>query len=65
MYSTGSNKDADCMKHYVTKQSYNLLSMSRATRSGKSFTFTESCCQLLDEKQRIVATGSKVRNMYH
>ena len=28
---------------YVPKLSYNLLSVSKATRSGKSFTFTESC----------------------
>ena len=32
---------------YVTKLSYNLLSVSRATRSSKSFIFTESCCRLL------------------
>ena len=50
---------------YVPKLSHNLPSVSRATRSGKSFTFTESCCQLLDEKQRIVATGSKVGNKYY
>ena len=49
---------------YVPKLSYNLLSVSKATRSGKSFTFTESCCNLLDEKRNVVATGSKVGNMY-
>ena len=48
---------------YVPKLSYNLLSVSKATRSGKSFTFTESCCHLLDEKRNGVATGSKVGNM--
>ena len=35
---------------YVPKLSYNLLSVSKATKLGKSFTFTESCCHLLDEK---------------
>ena len=50
---------------YVPKLSYNLLSVSKATRSGKSFTFTESCCHLLDEKRNVVATGSKVGNMYY
>ena len=50
---------------YVPKLSYNLLSVSKATRSGKSFTFTETCCHLLDEKQNVVATGSKVGNMYY
>ena len=50
---------------YVPKLSYNLLSVSKATRSGKLFTFTESCCHLLDEKRNIVATGSKVGNMYY
>ena len=39
--------------------------MSKATRSGKSFTFTESCCHLLEEKRNVVATGSKVGNMYY
>ena len=33
---------------YVLKLSYYLLSVSKATRSGKSFTFTESCCHFLD-----------------
>ena len=39
--------------------------VSKATRSGKSFTFTESCCHLLDEKRNVVATGSKIGNMYY
>ena len=39
--------------------------MSKATRSGKLFTFTESCCHFLDEKRNVVATGSKVGNMYY
>ena len=50
---------------YVPKLSYNLLSVSKATTSGKSFTFTESCCHLLDEKRNVVVTGSKVGNMYY
>ena len=50
---------------YVPKLSYNLLGVSKATRSGKSFTFTESCCHLLDEKRNVVATGSEVGNMYY
>ena len=50
---------------FVSKLSYNLLSVSKATRSGKSFTFTESCCHLLDEKRNVVATGSKVGNVYY
>ena len=50
---------------YVPKLSYNLLSVSKATRSGKSFIFTESRCHLLDEKRNVVATGSKVGNMYY
>ena len=50
---------------YVPKLSYNLLSVSKTTRSGKSFTFTESCCHLQDEKRNVVATGSKVGNMYY
>ena len=50
---------------YVSKLSYNLFSVSKAARSGKSFTFTESCCHLLDEKRNVAATGSKVGNMYY
>ena len=48
---------------YIPKLSYNLLSVSKATRSGKSFTFTESCCHLLGEKRNVVATSSKVGNV--
>ena len=50
---------------YVPKLSYYLLSVSKATRLRKSFTFTESCCHLLDEKRNVVATGSKVGNIYY
>ena len=50
---------------YVPKLTYNLLSVSKATRSGKSFTFTESCCHLLHGKRNVEATGSKVGNMYY
>ena len=52
--SVSNRKQQRCRLYetlYVPKQSYNLLSVSRATSSGKSFTFTESCCQLLDKKQ--------------
>ena len=48
---------------YVPKLSYYLISVSKAFRSGKSFTFTESCCHLLDEKRNVVATSSKVGNV--
>ena len=60
---TNNNKDVATL--YVPKLSYSLLSVSKATRSGKSFTFTESCCHHLDEKRNVVATGSKVGNMYY
>ena len=50
---------------YVPKLSDYLVSVSKATRSGKLFTLTESCCHLLDEKRNVVATGSKVGNMYY
>lgn len=50
---------------YVPKLSYNLLSVSRATKSGKTCIFTESSCQLLDDKQKVVATGSKIGNIYY
>ena len=62
---TGNNRHRLYETLYVPKLSYDLLSVSRATRSGKSFTFTESSWQLLDEKKRIVITGSKVGNKYY
>ena len=53
------------MRHYnVPKLSYNLLRVSKATKSGKSCVFTNSGCQNIDDK-RIVATGTKAGNIHH
>ena len=59
-------KQQRCRLHetlYVPRLSHNLLSVFRTTWSGKSFTLADSCCQLLDRKQRIAASGSKVGNV--
>ncbi|GAB1600790.1 hypothetical protein Ahia01_000357100 [Argonauta hians] len=50
---------------YVPKLSYNLLSVSKATKSGKTCIFSDSNCQILDNKQKVVATGSKIGNLYY
>ena len=49
---------------YVPKLSNNPLNVSKATKSGKSCVFTDSGCQIIDDK-RIVTTSTKVGNIYH
>ncbi len=39
---------------YVPQLSYNLLSMSKATQSGKEVKFTENDCYITDMNQKIM-----------
>ena len=50
---------------YVPQLSYNLLSVAKATKTGKTFKFALSSCCILDEKERVVATATKSGNLDH
>eukprot|EP00795_Rhopilema_esculentum_P003204 gene3204-1519_t len=44
---------------YFPELAYNLLSVSKVTNTGKTLKFVSSGCEILDEKQNIVATATK------
>ena len=49
---------------YVPDLSYNLLSVSRATKAGKTVDFSEAGCEIVDGSQRLIATGSREGSLY-
>ena len=50
---------------YVPKLSYNLLSVPKATKSGKTAKFNESGCRISDAKGKLIATGTRVGSLYY
>ena len=50
---------------YVPILSYNLLSVSKATKSGKTVKFVEDGCHILHENQKPIATAIRVGKMYY
>ena len=50
---------------FMPQLSYILLSVSKATKSGKTFEFSQSGCRILDSDNRTVATAKKSGNLYH
>ena len=50
---------------YVPKLSYNLLSVSRATQSGKTTEFNETSCRIVDEGNMLIAVATKVGSLYY
>ena len=50
---------------YVPKFSCNLISVSQVTGSGKTVKFTDAGSQILDENQKLIATGSRVGSLYY
>ena len=50
---------------YVPHMSYNLLNVSRATKSGKTLEFGQSSCRVLDSNNKTIATATKSGNLYH
>ena len=50
---------------YVPQLTYNLLSISTVTRLGKRVEFYRSYCNIIDNKERIIATGTKRGNLYY
>ena len=58
----------DCRLHdvlYVPGLSYNLLSVSKITKTGKRVNFRDTRCLVEDEKGRVIATASKEGNLYY
>ena len=63
-----SDKTQRCQLYdvlYVPQLFYNLLSVAKATKTGKVFEFAQSSCSILDEKEIVVATTTKSGNLYH
>jgi hypothetical protein len=50
---------------YVPSVSYNLVSVSKATESGKTVKFNKDGCHILDESQKLIATAKRVGNLYY
>ncbi len=50
---------------YVPQQSYNLLSVPKATQSGKKVKFTENDCYITDMNQKLIATATKEGSLYY
>ena len=50
---------------YVPRLSYNLLSVSMATQSGKIVKFKEDECSLMEENGKQIAVAKKVDSLYY
>ena len=50
---------------YVPQMFYNLLSVSKATKLGKTFESVQMSCNILDKRKRAVTTATKSGNFYH
>ena len=50
---------------FVPHLSYNLLSVSRATKYGKFFEFGQSSWRVFDSSNKTIATATKSGNLYH
>eukprot|EP00795_Rhopilema_esculentum_P015689 gene15689-6980_t len=50
---------------YVPELAYNPLSVSKVTNTGKMLKFVSSGCEILDEKQNIVATATKIGSLFY
>ena len=44
---------------YVPELAYNLLSISKFAKCGKRVNFYKSHCEIIDNNERVVATGTK------
>ena len=50
---------------FVPKLSYSLLSVSKASEVGKTTKFNKSGCQILNKEKKIVASATRVGNLYY
>ena len=44
---------------------YNLLSVSKVTESGKVVKFSDASSKILDKKQKLIATATRVEYLYY
>ena len=66
--TTTGDKIKKCKLHdvlYVPNLSYNLLSVSKATKSGKKVEFSEAGCEIMDENRMLIATATNIRSLYY
>ena len=50
---------------YVSNLSYNLLSVSKATKSGKTVEFSKAGREIMDENRKLIATATRVDSLYY
>ena len=50
---------------YVPKLSYNLLSVTKTSESGKIIKFDDTSCQILNKRDRLIAVATKMGNLYY
>jgi len=50
---------------HCTYVPYNLLSVSKVTESGKAVKFNDVSSEILDEKQKLIATATRVGCLYY
>ena len=65
--TTTGGKVEECKLHevlYVPNLSHNLLSVSKATKSGKTVEFSEAGCEM-DEDRKLIATATRVGSLYY
>ena len=49
---------------YVPKLTYNLISVTRASKTSKTVRFTKHACYELDKNHKVVAKATKVGSLY-
>ena len=62
-----NGESKSCTLHdvlYVPKLAYNLISVTKASQTGKVVKFTKSACYILDRNHKIVAKAAKVGSLY-
>ena len=50
---------------YIPELAYNLLSISKVAKRGKRVDFYKSHCEIIDNNERVVATGTKRGGLYY
>jgi hypothetical protein len=50
---------------YVPKFAFNLLTVPKATKYGKTFKFSDDICKIINEKLQVAATATKSGILYY
>ena len=62
-----NGESKSCTLHdvlYVPKLAYNLISVTKASHTGKVVKFTKSACYVLDKSHKIIAKATRVGSLY-